>query len=256
MVLNQERNTIQSFFLKKYLNIYLFGCAGSQLWHTGSSLLCTGSSLQHAGSFFLKLINLFYFWLCWIFIAVHGLSLVAVSGGYSSLRCAGFSLRCLLLLQEHGLQAHGLQQLWLAGSRAQAQQLWCMGSAALQHVGSSRTRARTCVPCTGRRILNRCATREVPGSFFFFNCSMEALSCSMRAASSFLTRDRTRALCIGSIRKVPNLYLRKRSFCCHMGSRLHKGRRLEGQLGNCKCITVSVYILSLLIFMRGSAIII
>ena len=30
------------------------------------------------------------------------------------------------------------------------------------HVGSSRTRARTRVPCIGRRTLNHCATREVP----------------------------------------------------------------------------------------------
>ena len=37
-----------------------------------------------------------------------------------------------------------------------------MGLVALWHVGSSRTRARTRVPCTGRRILNHCATREVP----------------------------------------------------------------------------------------------
>ena len=35
--------------------------------------------------------NLFYFRLCWVFVAVRGLSLVVVSGGYSSLRCAGFS---------------------------------------------------------------------------------------------------------------------------------------------------------------------
>ena len=32
----------------------------------------------------------------------HGLSLVAASGGYSSLRCVGFSLRWLLLLQSTG----------------------------------------------------------------------------------------------------------------------------------------------------------
>ena len=31
-------------------------------------------------------------------------------------------------------------------------------------MGSSRTRARTHVPCIGRRILNHCATREVPTS--------------------------------------------------------------------------------------------
>ena len=40
-----------------------------------------------------------YFWLCWVFIAVCGLSLVAASGGYSSLRCTGFSLWWLLLLR-------------------------------------------------------------------------------------------------------------------------------------------------------------
>ena len=39
-----------------------------------------------------------------------------------------------------------------------------MGLVAPRHVGSSRTRARTCVPCIGRWILNHCATREVPGT--------------------------------------------------------------------------------------------
>ena len=37
-----------------------------------------------------------------------------------------------------------------------------MGFVALWHVGFSRTRARTRVPCIGRWILNHCATREVP----------------------------------------------------------------------------------------------
>ena len=32
-------------------------------------------------------------------------------------------------------------------------------------MGSSRTRARTLVPCVGRRILNHCATREAPYPF-------------------------------------------------------------------------------------------
>ena len=40
-----------------------------------------------------------YVWLRWIFVALRGLSLVAVSGGYSLLRCTGFSLRWLLLVQ-------------------------------------------------------------------------------------------------------------------------------------------------------------
>ena len=38
--------------------------------------------------------------------------------------------------------------------------MWLTGLVALRHVGSSRTRARTRVPCIGRQILNHCATRE------------------------------------------------------------------------------------------------
>ena len=54
--------------------------------------------------FFLDFIYLFiYFWLHWVFIAVHGLSLVAVSGGHSSLRCAGFSLLWLVFVAKHRL---------------------------------------------------------------------------------------------------------------------------------------------------------
>ena len=48
--------------------------------------------------------ELFFFsWLHWVFVAAHGLSLVAVSGGYLSLRCTGFSSRWLLFVEEHGL---------------------------------------------------------------------------------------------------------------------------------------------------------
>ena len=44
--------------------------------------------------------NLFiYFWLCWVFVSVQGLSLVAASGGHSSLRCTGLSLLRPLLLR-------------------------------------------------------------------------------------------------------------------------------------------------------------
>ena len=113
-----------------------------------------------------------------LFVAVHGL-LIAVAS----------------LVAEHGLQqlqhvgsvvvTRGPQSTWASvvvalelsgcsawalgptgfsscGSRAQAQQLWCTGLVGPWHVGSSRTRDRTRVPCIGRRILNHCATREVP----------------------------------------------------------------------------------------------
>ena len=49
--------------------------------------------------FFINLFIYIDFWPRWVSVATRGLSLVAVSGGYSSLRCAGFSLRWLLLLQ-------------------------------------------------------------------------------------------------------------------------------------------------------------
>ena len=45
--------------------------------------------------------------------------------------------------------------------------MWLTGPFAPRHVGSSRTRARTRVPCIGRQILNHCATREAP-SFILY----------------------------------------------------------------------------------------
>ena len=48
-----------------------------------------------------------YVWLCWVFVAARGLSLVAASGGYSSLRCVGLSLRWLLLLLSTGSRCAG-----------------------------------------------------------------------------------------------------------------------------------------------------
>ena len=111
------------------------------------------------------LINLFYlfhFWLRWVFVAACGLSLVVARGDYSLLWCTGFSLQCLLLLQSTGSSHVGF-----SSCSTWAQELWCTGLVALQHVGSSWTRARTCVPCTGRRILNHCTTREVPPKITF-----------------------------------------------------------------------------------------
>ena len=63
-----------------------------------------------------------YFWLCWVFTAAHGLSLVVVSRGYSSLQCAGFSLQWLLLLRSTGsrctdLSSCGAQEIGRASCR-------------------------------------------------------------------------------------------------------------------------------------------
>ena len=60
--------------------------------------------MWHVGSFLFYFILFIYFWLHWVFIA-SGRSLVAASGGYSSLPCTGFSLRWLLLLGARALGA-------------------------------------------------------------------------------------------------------------------------------------------------------
>ena len=81
---------------------------------------------------FFKLIC-FYFWLCWVFVVVRGLSLVVVSGGYSSLWCAGVSLWWLLLLRSLGSRHVGFSSCgpWalecrLSNCGAQALLLRCM----------------------------------------------------------------------------------------------------------------------------------
>ena len=68
---------------------------------------------------------------------------------------------------------------------AQAQELWLTGLATPQHVGSSQTRARTHVPCIGRRILNHCATREAHFGEFCFSFS-NCFRCKVRFLLFFL----------------------------------------------------------------------
>ena len=57
--------------------------------------------------FFFFLINLFIYWLCWVFTSVRGPSLVAASGAHSSSRCAGLSLAWPLLLRSTGSRRTG-----------------------------------------------------------------------------------------------------------------------------------------------------
>ena len=48
--------------------------------------------------------NIFiYFWLHWVFVAVRGLSLVAMSGGYSFLAVRRLLVAVASLVEEHGL---------------------------------------------------------------------------------------------------------------------------------------------------------
>ena len=79
----------------------------------------------------------------------------------------GATLRChaWLLVAEHRVWVSGLQQLRLPGAGAGAQQLQHTSLVAPQHVGSSRTRDRTGVPCIARWTLNHW-TRKTQVSTF------------------------------------------------------------------------------------------
>ena len=79
--------------------------------------------------------------LCWLFVAVHGLSLVVGSGGYSWL-CCGLLIAAASLVAGHRLCSAGL--------------------VALKHVEYSRTTDWTYVPCIDRQILNH----GPPGKFY------------------------------------------------------------------------------------------
>ena len=58
-----------------------------------------------------------------------------------------------------GLRHWGFSSIFAApGSRVRVQQLWLMGSAVPQHMGSSPTRGGTRVSCIGKQILIYCAT--------------------------------------------------------------------------------------------------
>ena len=110
------------------------------------------------GFVFVLILSLFIylFWLCWVFIALHGLPLVAVGG--SALRRGARASHC----SSFSSQGTDSRHMGFSSCRTQAQQLWRMGLAAPRHVGSSWTRNRTGGTCFGRQILNLCTTREVP----------------------------------------------------------------------------------------------
>ena len=84
--------------------------------------------------------------------------------GVPASHCSGFSCCTGQAQGRAGFNHCGIwaQQSQFLGSRAQAQSLWGTGLAALQHVGSSRTRDQNCVSCTDRQIIHLWATREAP----------------------------------------------------------------------------------------------
>ena len=87
---------------------------------------------------FLFLILIIYFWLHWVFVAVHGLSPAAA---------CGFLIAVASLGAEH--RFYGTWASVVVGHRIN------------YPVASSPSRDQTCVPCLSRQILNHWITREV-----------------------------------------------------------------------------------------------
>ena len=107
--------------------------------------------ISHCSFFFFLIIYLFiYFWLCWVFVSVRGLSLVVASGRYSLSRCAGLSLSRPLLLRSTGSRHAGSAIVTHGPSRSAACGIfpdqgsnprplhWQADSQPLRHQGSPR----------------------------------------------------------------------------------------------------------------------
>ena len=93
----------------KILWFYYF-CYLSLIWWIKNA--SQKSELKVTTTGFFKLINLFilfifYFWLCWVFISMRGLSLIVASGGHSSSQCMGLSLWWPLLSRSTGSRHAG-----------------------------------------------------------------------------------------------------------------------------------------------------
>ena len=63
--------------------------------------------LKNSWAFFKKFYLFIYLWLCWVFVSVQGLSLVAARGGHSSSWCVGLSLSLPLLWRSTGSRRAG-----------------------------------------------------------------------------------------------------------------------------------------------------
>ena len=89
-----------------------------------------------------------------------GFSLTVARGSYSLIAVCRLLTAVDSLVEEHGPQVCGLQQLQLPGSRQQTQQLWHLGLVASQHVGSSQTGIKPVSPTLASGFF----TPEPPGN--------------------------------------------------------------------------------------------
>ena len=96
------------------LSFFFFLSVALEVYFTDLSKEKVFSSFDFSSIVFLYSISLIFlknlfvqFCLHWVFVAAHRLSVVSESGGYSPLRCTGFSMRWLLLLLNTGYRRVG-----------------------------------------------------------------------------------------------------------------------------------------------------
>ena len=154
-----------------------------------------------------------YFWLHWVFVAVRKLFSSCGERGLRFIVVHRLLIAVASLVAEHDFSCC---RAWPPGARAsvvvarglsscglQAQQFWRTGLVAPRHVGSSWTRARTRVSCTGRQILNHCATREALFLFFIYFLNIylfvylvaPGLSCGRRAPQLWRVNSQLQHAC-------------------------------------------------------------
>ena len=141
--------------------------------------------------------------MCWVFIALHGFSLIAASGGYSVLWCMSFSLQWLLLLQSIGANHVGfrscsmqdlgcrnfrscsVQDLGYRGFRScSMQDLVCRNfrSCSMQDLGCRGFRSCS-VQDLGRRGFRSCSVQDLACRGFRCCCS-RALECGLNSCGT------------------------------------------------------------------------
>ena len=95
-----------NIFLPFDSTIMLFGIYPKELKTYVHMETCTQMFFVFVFVLFIYLF-IYLFWLCWVFVSVRRLSLVAASGGHSSSQCVGLSLSWPLLLRSTGSRCAG-----------------------------------------------------------------------------------------------------------------------------------------------------
>ena len=111
-----------------------------------------------------------YNFLDFIYLFIFGYAgSLLMQAGFPQLQQVGatLQLRSRLTVAAPLAAEHRLQGMWaLVAAAPWLNRVLTHPDSIPQHVGSSQTRDQTCVPCTGRCILNHWTTREVTDSYY------------------------------------------------------------------------------------------